>query len=358
MEDFKYCQPSQLYHSSLQLRNQQQQQHQTQHLIQQLGLPSQLQGANQYSFNSGSNNQSPNQIKNSNTNLDWGSGQANNDVQNSNNSNININYANQNLNSTTNSDYPGMKPNNLITNSDGSTLVSLVPAKMSSSMQVSSSSPPLPSNLSSMLQQVVPSNGHMMNVLSPSKPSNISELSNSSMVSSSSNSSTLDSTNGTPTTKRSRKSPDNAFSKGDIQKDGKYFERRKRNNVAAKKSRDARKQREDEIAIRASFLEKENSILKAQLQTLKDEAQQLRMLLSQKKSNSLQNQSNCSNCSNCSSNGNKSNGHSMNNNNGYLSNPNLNGLGYDHNDLEVKSSQNATASLYLQHQNQHRHPIL
>ena len=45
-------------------------------------------------------------------------------------------------------------------------------------------------------------------------------------------------------------------------KDGKYFERRKRNNVAAKKSRDARKQREDEIAIRASFLEKENSILK------------------------------------------------------------------------------------------------
>ena len=86
-------------------------------------------------------------------------------------------------------------------------------------------------------------------------------------------------------------------------KDGKYFERRKRNNVAAKKSRDARKQREDEIAIRASFLEKENSILKAQLQTLKDEAQQLRILLAQKKSSSLiqQQQSGCSNCSNCSS---------------------------------------------------------
>lgn len=52
-------------------------------------------------------------------------------------------------------------------------------------------------------------------------------------------------------------------SANDYQKDGKYLERRKRNNVAAKKSRDARKQREDEIAIRASFLEKENSILKA-----------------------------------------------------------------------------------------------
>lgn len=155
-------------------------------------------------------------------------------------------------------------------------------------------------------------------------------------------------------------------------KDGKYFERRKRNNVAAKKSRDARKQREDEIAIRASFLEKENSILKAQLQTLKDEAQQLRMLLSQKKSTSLQNNnqpSNCSNCSNCSSNNGIKNGlNNMNNSNGYLSNPQLNGLGGygDLNEslnLDVKSSQPgassiATASLYLQHQNQHRHPII
>jgi hypothetical protein len=103
-------------------------------------------------------------------------------------------------------------------------------------------------------------------------------------------------------------------------KDGKYVERRKRNNVAAKKSRDARKQREDEIAIRASYLEKENSILKAQLLTLKDEAQQLRILLAQKKSAaaaaaaaaavSNSNMSaapggggtngNCANCSNCS----------------------------------------------------------
>ena len=184
---------------------------------------------------------------------------------------------------------------------------------------------------------------------------------------------------GAPITKRSRKSLDNSFSKHES-KDGKYFERRKRNNVAAKKSRDARKQREDEIAIRASFLEKENSILKAQLQTLKDEAQQLRMLLSQKKSSSLQNNnnnnqaSNCSNCSNCSSNnginknGHNNNNNNMNNSNGYLSNPQLNGLGGygDLNEslnLDVKSSQPgatsiATASLYLQHQNQHRHPII
>lgn len=68
------------------------------------------------------------------------------------------------------------------------------------------------------------------------------------------------------------------------QKDEKYFERRKRNNHAAKKSRDARKAREDEIAIRASFLEKENAILRAQVATLREEANSLKQLLLQKRS--------------------------------------------------------------------------
>lgn len=69
----------------------------------------------------------------------------------------------------------------------------------------------------------------------------------------------------------------------DDQKDEKYFERRKRNNLAAKKSRDARKAREDEIALRACFLEKENAILRAQVTTLREEAQSLRQLLLQKR---------------------------------------------------------------------------
>ena len=204
------------------------------------------------------------------------------------------------------------------TSLDGSTLVSLVPATKSSSL-ASSTSSSTSNNLTAMMQQVPNSMISMANLLSPSKPQNISELSNSSMVSSSSGSSTLDSSSGmnsnslagTPTSKRSRSSKNY-----DSQKDGKYFERRKRNNVAAKKSRDARKQREDEIAIRASFLEKENSILKAQLQTLKDEAQQLRILLAQKKSSSLAAaaaaaSNNCSNCTNCST---KSNSISIINN--------------------------------------------
>ncbi|XP_070169081.1 transcription factor ces-2 isoform X2 [Polyergus mexicanus] len=65
----------------------------------------------------------------------------------------------------------------------------------------------------------------------------------------------------------------------DDQKDDKYFERRKRNNQAAKKSRDARKIREDHIALRATMLEHENAILKAQIVTLREEAQSLRHML-------------------------------------------------------------------------------
>ena len=70
----------------------------------------------------------------------------------------------------------------------------------------------------------------------------------------------------------------------DDSKDERYFERRKRNNAAAKKSRDSRKHREDEIAIRASYLEKENAILRAQVSTLREEANSLRQLLLQKRS--------------------------------------------------------------------------
>ncbi|KAG5680680.1 hypothetical protein PVAND_010174 [Polypedilum vanderplanki] len=49
------------------------------------------------------------------------------------------------------------------------------------------------------------------------------------------------------------------------QKDEAYFERRKKNNAAAKKSRDRRRIKEDEIAIRAAFLERENIELKFEL---------------------------------------------------------------------------------------------
>lgn len=47
--------------------------------------------------------------------------------------------------------------------------------------------------------------------------------------------------------------------------DDSYTERRKKNNAAAKKSRDRRRIKEDEIAIRAAFLERENIELKFEL---------------------------------------------------------------------------------------------
>ena len=40
-------------------------------------------------------------------------------------------------------------------------------------------------------------------------------------------------------------------------KDDKYWARRNKNNMAAKRSRDARRTKENQIAMRAAFLEKE-----------------------------------------------------------------------------------------------------
>ncbi|KAK7072067.1 hypothetical protein SK128_002119 [Halocaridina rubra] len=58
-----------------------------------------------------------------------------------------------------------------------------------------------------------------------------------------------------------------------------YWERRRKNNEAAKRSRDARRAKEDEIAIRAAFLEQENIKLRVELSSLKSETTKLRCLL-------------------------------------------------------------------------------
>ncbi|CAN7999580.1 unnamed protein product [Ixodes hexagonus] len=62
-------------------------------------------------------------------------------------------------------------------------------------------------------------------------------------------------------------------------KDDAYWERRRKNNEAAKRSRDARRAKEDEIAIRAAFLEQENLKLKVEVAALKNEMSKLRCLL-------------------------------------------------------------------------------
>ena len=65
----------------------------------------------------------------------------------------------------------------------------------------------------------------------------------------------------------------------DSQKDSRYFERRKRNNLAAKKSRDQRKLREETVAMRAGLLEEENAALRAQLSHLQEEKNSLKAVL-------------------------------------------------------------------------------
>ena len=48
-------------------------------------------------------------------------------------------------------------------------------------------------------------------------------------------------------------------------KDEKYWERRRKNNMAAKRSRDARRAKETQIAIQATLLERENKNLTQEL---------------------------------------------------------------------------------------------
>uniref|UniRef100_A0A3Q3E6X3 TEF transcription factor, PAR bZIP family member a n=1 Tax=Labrus bergylta TaxID=56723 RepID=A0A3Q3E6X3_9LABR len=56
------------------------------------------------------------------------------------------------------------------------------------------------------------------------------------------------------------------------QKDDKYWQRRKKNNVAAKRSRDARRLKENQITVRAAFLERENQALRSEVSDLRKES--------------------------------------------------------------------------------------
>ncbi|BFZ14908.1 hypothetical protein BsWGS_17946 [Bradybaena similaris] len=59
-------------------------------------------------------------------------------------------------------------------------------------------------------------------------------------------------------------------------KDDKYWTRRNKNNYAARRSRDARRVKENQIAMRAAFLEKENTCLREEMIKLQKENAQLR----------------------------------------------------------------------------------
>ncbi|XP_071446800.1 thyrotroph embryonic factor-like, partial [Hetaerina americana] len=81
-----------------------------------------------------------------------------------------------------------------------------------------------------------------------------------------------------PMIKKSKKQVPHRNSKfvPDDLKDEKYWARRRKNNMAAKRSRDARRVKENQIALRAGFLEKENVSLRQELERLKKENSILR----------------------------------------------------------------------------------
>ncbi|XP_048473295.1 thyrotroph embryonic factor [Rhincodon typus] len=64
------------------------------------------------------------------------------------------------------------------------------------------------------------------------------------------------------------------------QKDDHYWARRKKNNVAAKRSRDARRLKENQIIVRAAFLEKENSALRLEVVQLRKEVARYKSIIS------------------------------------------------------------------------------
>ncbi|KAJ8345715.1 hypothetical protein SKAU_G00299080 [Synaphobranchus kaupii] len=64
------------------------------------------------------------------------------------------------------------------------------------------------------------------------------------------------------------------------QKDDRYWERRKKNNFAAKRSRDARRLKENQITVRAAFLERENAALRQEVAELRKDCGRCKNLVS------------------------------------------------------------------------------
>ena len=75
-----------------------------------------------------------------------------------------------------------------------------------------------------------------------------------------------------PPKKRCHSIPDN-------QKDSSYWEKRRKNNDSAKRSRDGRRQKEEQIAMRMALLENENVRLRAETSLLQSEVDKLRYMI-------------------------------------------------------------------------------
>lgn len=83
--------------------------------------------------------------------------------------------------------------------------------------------------------------------------------------------------NYSATNKNMRRTISSAASAQNV--DPAYWEKRRKNNEAAKRSRDARRAKEDEIAIRCAFLEQENIKLRYEVAALRDETERYTAML-------------------------------------------------------------------------------
>lgn len=63
------------------------------------------------------------------------------------------------------------------------------------------------------------------------------------------------------------------------QRDDTYWEKRKKNNESAKRSRESRRMKEEQIALRVVYLEQENLQLRTEVSLLKSEIEKLRCML-------------------------------------------------------------------------------
>uniref|UniRef100_A0A5S6R4C5 BZIP domain-containing protein n=1 Tax=Trichuris muris TaxID=70415 RepID=A0A5S6R4C5_TRIMR len=85
--------------------------------------------------------------------------------------------------------------------------------------------------------------------------------------------------NDEPSTASERPAGKKERTSSDDERGDAYWERRRKNNEAAKRSREVRRAKEEEIALRAAYLEQENMKLKAQVAVLKNESARLHCML-------------------------------------------------------------------------------
>lgn len=84
--------------------------------------------------------------------------------------------------------------------------------------------------------------------------------------------STTANTSSTPHKKKPQPVPDSL-------KDQSYWERRRRNNDSARRSRECRRQKEEQIAVRVVYLEQENLQLRTECSMLRAEIEKMRIMI-------------------------------------------------------------------------------